>query len=149
MQGGVFIGSLFIERSPGGDRILPRVAVNVDTPVSELLFARTRLLSGTAYIQTSTWFISRELLLQIPFTQGLRRNQDADWMLHALTRPLRGSKYEPSIPAPVECQRARWDGPCSHRTRFLRDPDGRPRKLPSLPSECRPDVDRRNTAADQ
>jgi glycosyltransferase involved in cell wall biosynthesis len=87
MQGHVFIGSLFIERSPEGERILPRVAVNVDTPVSELLFARTGLFSGTAYIQTSTWFISRELLLEVPFTKGLRRNQDADWMLHALTRP--------------------------------------------------------------
>ncbi|MDQ1692940.1 MAG: hypothetical protein QOH85_475 [Acidobacteriaceae bacterium] len=87
MQGNIFIGSLFFERSPAGERILPRVAVNVDTPVSELLFARTGLLSGTAYIQTSTWFISRELLLEVPFTKGLRRNQDADWMLHALTRP--------------------------------------------------------------
>lgn len=83
----VFIGSSFIERSGTGDRILPRSAVDTSRHVSELLFCRKSLVSGTAYVQTSTWLISRELLLKIPLTKGLRRNQDADWMLHALTQP--------------------------------------------------------------
>lgn len=83
----VFVGSSFIERSSGGDRVLPRSAVDTRRPISELLFCRRSPVSGTAYVQTLTWVMSRDLLLEVPFTTGLRRNQDADWMLHALTRP--------------------------------------------------------------
>jgi len=86
-KGLLFVGSSFIERSGAGDRVLPRGIVDVTRHISELLFCRTSFLSGTAYVQTSTWLISRELLLNIPFTKGLRRNQDADWLLHALTQP--------------------------------------------------------------
>lgn len=82
-----FVGSSFVERSARGDRILPRVEVDTRCPISEVLFCRQSLTSGTGYVQTSTWLISRDLLLKVPFTKGLRRNQDADWMLHALTRP--------------------------------------------------------------
>jgi len=39
--------------------------------------------SGEGFLQTSTWFITRELLLRIPFTNGLRKCQDLDWLLHA------------------------------------------------------------------
>ena len=91
----VFIGSSFIERSGAGDRKLPRSAVDTTRHVSELLFCRRSPVSGTAYVQTSTWLISRELLLNIPFTKGLRRNQDADWMLHALTQPGASIHYLP------------------------------------------------------
>lgn len=82
-----FVGSFFIERSSTGDRVLPRGRVDLTRHISELLFCRSSLVSGTAYVQTSTWLISRDLLLNIPFTEGLKRNQDADWMLHALTTP--------------------------------------------------------------
>jgi hypothetical protein len=57
-----------------------------EVPVSEALFCRTSLRGGTGYVQTSTWFVSKELMLQVPFTPGLKRNQDADWMLRGLSR---------------------------------------------------------------
>lgn len=83
----LFIGSRFIERSERGDRILPRVDIGDGRHISEVLFCRDSPTSGTGYVQTSTWLISRDLLLEVPFTKGLKRNQDADWMIHALSRP--------------------------------------------------------------
>jgi glycosyltransferase involved in cell wall biosynthesis len=82
-----FIGSAFIERSSTGDRVLPKGTIDTSSHISEVLFCRRTLASGTGYVQTSTWLISRKLLLDFPFTKGLKRNQDADWMLHALSQP--------------------------------------------------------------
>ncbi|MCU1313761.1 MAG: glycosyl transferase, group 2 family protein [Acidobacteriaceae bacterium] len=83
----VFVASYYVERSSNGDRSLPKSRGIETRHPSEALFCRRTLTSGTDYVQTSTWFVSRRLMLEVPFTKGLKRNQDADWLLHALALP--------------------------------------------------------------
>jgi hypothetical protein len=39
------------------------------------------------YFQTSTFFCSRKLMLDVPFRRDLRSFQDIDWFLRAMTTP--------------------------------------------------------------
>jgi glycosyltransferase involved in cell wall biosynthesis len=77
------VASKFIERTETVDRILPmRIPVRGET-MSDYLFVRKGWNSGEGFLQTSTWFVTRELLLLVRFTKGLKRCQDLDWLLHA------------------------------------------------------------------
>lgn len=49
--------------------------------VVEYLFCRKSWRQGEAFLQTSTYFVSRTLALRIPFQQGLKRHQDWDWVV--------------------------------------------------------------------
>lgn len=80
----VFLGSQYIERSELGDRVLPRRSLECREAFSEFLFCRPNLSAGTGYVQTSTWLVSRPLIEVVQFTSKLKRNQDVDWMLHAM-----------------------------------------------------------------
>jgi glycosyltransferase involved in cell wall biosynthesis len=82
-----FIACKFVDRGRYGDRVLPAVAADLRLPFSEYLLCRTGLTGGTGYVQTSTWLVSRELAQRCKFTKGLRRNQDLDWMLRAMSLP--------------------------------------------------------------
>ncbi len=83
----IFIASRYFERSKLTERVLPTRSLESHLPFSEFLFCRTSLRGGTGYVQTSTWFVSKQLIDAVPFTKGLRRNQDVDWMLHAMAKP--------------------------------------------------------------
>jgi glycosyltransferase involved in cell wall biosynthesis len=80
----VFIASRYIERTANGDRVLPARSLEFQGSYSDFLFCRNDFRSGTGYVQTSTWLVSKELMYVCPFTTGLKRNQDADWLLHAM-----------------------------------------------------------------
>jgi glycosyltransferase involved in cell wall biosynthesis len=81
------VASQFIERTEGSERVLPRRMPERDEAFSEYLFARRGWQSGEGFLQTSTWFASRGLMLKMPFTRGLKRCQDLDWLLHATALP--------------------------------------------------------------
>jgi glycosyltransferase involved in cell wall biosynthesis len=83
----VFVGCQFIARDRFGDRIRPHKAYDPARSFSDYLFCRDSLRVGTGYMQTSTWLISSPLAKAVPFTPGLKRNQDSDWMLHAMAVP--------------------------------------------------------------
>lgn len=80
----VFVGSQFIQRDNYGDRILPVFAPIASEAFSEYLLGRTRNLGAGGYVQTSTWLVSGELARSVEFARNLKRNQDIDWMLHAV-----------------------------------------------------------------
>ena len=88
----IFIASRYVESSHLGDRVLPTRRLGLGIPFCEFLFCRKDLRSGTGYVQTSTWFVSKELMHAVPFTAGLQRNQDVDWMIHAMAQP--GCKFQ-------------------------------------------------------
>jgi glycosyltransferase involved in cell wall biosynthesis len=83
----VFVVSKFVERGEDADRVLPGRLPGVKEKFSDYMFSRKGWNSGEGFLQTSTWFVSRELLVQVPFTTGLKRCQDLDWLLHAATLP--------------------------------------------------------------
>lgn len=76
------VATALIARSPVADFRWPRRMPTA--PISEYLFVRNSLFQGEAVLQTSTWLTKRELLLKVPFTRGLRRHQDWDWILRAV-----------------------------------------------------------------
>jgi glycosyltransferase involved in cell wall biosynthesis len=80
----VFIASRYIERTVTGDRVLPARSLDFQGSYSDFLFCRYDFRSGTGYVQTSTWLVSKNLMDVCPFTAGLKRNQDVDWLLHAM-----------------------------------------------------------------
>jgi len=80
----VFVASQFIARGDKGDRVFPLYDMDPRTRFSDYLFCRTSILGGTGYVQTSTWFVSKLLANSVRFTKNLKRNQDVDWMLHAV-----------------------------------------------------------------
>ena len=82
----IFIGSQYLDRSVFGDVVQPRKSPRPEQPISEYLFCEVKLLGKReGFLQTSTWFISRDFLLKVPFTKNLKRNQDTDWLLRAFT----------------------------------------------------------------
>jgi glycosyltransferase involved in cell wall biosynthesis len=82
-----FVGSQFIERAKDAERVLPRRMPEKGERFSEYLFARRGWQSGEGFLQTSTWFVSRALMLKVPFTRDLQRCQDLEWLLHATALP--------------------------------------------------------------
>ena len=82
-----FVASRFIERTEAAERVLPRRMPTAGEIFSEYLFARRGWQSGEGFLQTSTWFVSRALMIKVPFTRDLKRCQDLDWLLHATALP--------------------------------------------------------------
>jgi len=85
--------SRLLARGPKADAIWPRKAPRA--PVSEYLFCRSSLFQGEGLIQTSSLLTKRELLLTVPFQDGLGKHQDWDWLLRALGVAGTGIEFEP------------------------------------------------------
>jgi glycosyltransferase involved in cell wall biosynthesis len=84
----LFVATQFV----GGGKVLPTKKLDGirsfrNPEFSDFLFRPSGFLSGGGYVQTSSWFVSRELALLTQFTPGLKRNQDVDWMLRAMRIP--------------------------------------------------------------
>jgi glycosyltransferase involved in cell wall biosynthesis len=71
-----------IGRTPKGDYIWPRRYPKRGEALSEYLFARNTWFRGEGQIQTSMIFTRRQLMLSVPFTSGMSRNDDSDWYVH-------------------------------------------------------------------
>ncbi len=81
------ISSQLIVRTPRMD-FSPAVHTSQpDQQVSEHLFCRRSLDDCPYAMQTSTLFVSRSLMVAVPFRRGLKRHQDWDWLLRASTHP--------------------------------------------------------------
>lgn len=85
-----------IARTPPADYTWPRRFPLPGEPISEYLFCRKSLFCGEAVIGTPTLLTRRELLLQHPFRDGLRKHQDSDWVIRAASREGVGFEFEPN-----------------------------------------------------
>ncbi|MFI1990770.1 glycosyltransferase family 2 protein [Actinoplanes sp. NPDC020271] len=77
------VASRLINRTPRADSIMPRRLPEPGEPLSEYLTVRRGLFYGDGFIQTSTILAPTELFRRVPFTVGLRRQQELDWTLRA------------------------------------------------------------------
>lgn len=76
------VTSKYLERRTGKvDMIRPRRLPRKKERISDYMF------DYLCYFQTSTFFCSRELFLDIPFKIGLKSFQDIDWFLHINSDP--------------------------------------------------------------
>jgi len=70
-----------IARTPGRDYVWPRRMPDSDEQIGEYILARRTLTRGEGYIQTSTLFVRRSLMLAQPFKSGQLKHQDTEWVL--------------------------------------------------------------------
>jgi glycosyltransferase involved in cell wall biosynthesis len=78
----VVIGTCrMIARTPGGDYVWPRRMPGSNEQIGEYILARRTLTRGEGYIQTSTLFVRRSLMLAQPFKSGQLKHQDTEWVL--------------------------------------------------------------------
>jgi glycosyltransferase involved in cell wall biosynthesis len=78
------VATRLINRTPRADSVMPRRLPEPGEPVSEYLTVRRGLFYGDGFIQTSTLLVPTELVRRVPFTVGLRRQQELDWTLRAV-----------------------------------------------------------------
>jgi glycosyltransferase involved in cell wall biosynthesis len=78
------VATRLINRTPRADSIMPRRLPGPGEPLSEYFTVRRGLFYGDGFIQTSTIMVPAELLRRVPFTVGLRRQQELDWALRAV-----------------------------------------------------------------
>ena len=77
----VFVACRFIERTQSMERVMPESLPTPGQHFSEYIYCEG------GYLQPSTFFGSRALLLEVPFTAGLRHIEDTDWLLRAMGHP--------------------------------------------------------------
>lgn len=92
------VASRFIARSPRCEYLWPRRLPEPAEPMSDYLFVRRSFFFGEGLLQTSTLFAPRELLQQVPFSAGLKKHQDWDWVLRAAQQE--GVRFE-ILPEPL------------------------------------------------
>jgi glycosyltransferase involved in cell wall biosynthesis len=78
------VASRLLNRTPRAESVMPRRLPEPGEPLSEYLTVRRGLFYGDGFIQTSTIMAPTELLRRLPFTVGLRRQQELDWTLRAV-----------------------------------------------------------------
>src|SRR5262245_52536560 len=79
------VASRLINKTPRATFVMPRRLPSAGEPLSEYLTVRRGLFHGDGFIQTSAIMAPTELLRRVPFTVGLRRLQELDWTLRALS----------------------------------------------------------------
>jgi glycosyltransferase involved in cell wall biosynthesis len=75
--------SRVIARTPRGDFLMPHRGPRFSESVDEYLYCRRTLRSGEVFLHTSNLLAPRQLFNRVPFTPGLRKWQDVDWLLRA------------------------------------------------------------------
>jgi glycosyltransferase involved in cell wall biosynthesis len=84
----VLIGTCrMIARTPGGDYVWPRRMPARNEQIGEYILARRTFTRGEGYIQTSTFFVRRSLMLAQPFKSGQLKHQDTEWVLRLARLP--------------------------------------------------------------
>ncbi|TCB99012.1 glycosyltransferase family 2 protein [Micromonospora zingiberis] len=81
------VASRLINKTPRAEFVMPRRLPEPGEPVCEYLTRRRGLFHGDGFIQTSTILAPTELLRRVPFTVGLRRQQELDWTVRASSQP--------------------------------------------------------------
>jgi glycosyltransferase involved in cell wall biosynthesis len=84
----VLIASQYVDRMTNGDLIRPRKFLKPAQAISDYLWSDPSFFGGIeGFPQTSTWLFSRDLIVDVPFTPGLRCLQDLDWLVRGLSMP--------------------------------------------------------------
>jgi glycosyltransferase involved in cell wall biosynthesis len=78
------VASRLLNKTPRADYVMPRRLPEPGEHLSEYFLVRKGLFHGEGFIQTSTIMTRTELLREVPFTVGLRRQQELDWTLRAI-----------------------------------------------------------------
>ncbi|MEV4640004.1 glycosyltransferase family 2 protein [Actinoplanes sp. NPDC049548] len=78
------VATPLLNRTPRAEFVMPRRLPAEGEHLSEYFTVRRGLFHGEGFIQTSTILATTDLLREVPFTVGLRRQQELDWTLRAI-----------------------------------------------------------------
>jgi glycosyltransferase involved in cell wall biosynthesis len=87
------ISCKIIGRTPIADHIWPTAQPSL--PIAEYLMRRRGLFQGEGGLYCPTLIARRDLFLRCPFTSGLKRHQDYDWVIRAFNVPGVGLEFVP------------------------------------------------------
>jgi glycosyltransferase involved in cell wall biosynthesis len=79
------IACRLVNRTPRADLVMPRRLPAAGEPLSEYFTLRRGLFHGDGFIQTSMIMAPTELLRRVPFDPKVRRMQELDWTVRALS----------------------------------------------------------------
>jgi glycosyltransferase involved in cell wall biosynthesis len=77
----ILVSCKFLARTTKGDTVCPARIPASTEPIDEYMCCPKGYRQGEGFLQTSTYLVSRELILRVPFLSGLRRGQDFVWMM--------------------------------------------------------------------
>jgi glycosyltransferase involved in cell wall biosynthesis len=90
----LFSATQYYDRQDGRVATRPASFPGQNDHISEYLFCRLdRFGRRLTFLQTSTWVIRRDFLVEHPFTPRLRRNQDTDWLLRYFPLAAEQSRF--------------------------------------------------------
>lgn len=75
------VSCVFIARSSGGDRLWPQRMPDAHEVMSEYLYCQRGLRGGEGMLLPSTLLMPKALLERVPYSVGLPRFNDVDWLL--------------------------------------------------------------------
>jgi glycosyltransferase involved in cell wall biosynthesis len=75
------VSSRFIALTSKGELTWPRRLLAPGEHLSDYLFARNSLFAGEGFMQTSTFFTKKELLINVPFSNNKYKHEDWEWLL--------------------------------------------------------------------
>jgi glycosyltransferase involved in cell wall biosynthesis len=75
--------SRVVVRTPAQESVFPRRGPDPGETIPHYLFCRKTLLPWEVLMQSSNLFTSRALLERVPFTNGLGKWDDTDWLMRA------------------------------------------------------------------
>jgi glycosyltransferase involved in cell wall biosynthesis len=85
------ISGMIIARTPRVDYVWPRTMPF--SPIADYIMQRKGLFQGEGILHTSTLLAPAELFRQCPFSSGLKRHQDWDWLIRAFNLPGVGLEF--------------------------------------------------------
>jgi glycosyltransferase involved in cell wall biosynthesis len=105
----VFCATQYLDNRAGRQSVKPRMFPSDMQHISEYLFCELDYIGRRdCFLQTSTWMARRSFFISMPFTRGLRKNQDTDWLLRAfagcsgrsvfISEPLAIFHRQPGLP---------------------------------------------------
>ena len=83
----VLVFSRMLVRFADTEYVWPRRIPRSGETMSDYLFIRKSIGFGEGFLQTSSFFTSRKMFLEVPFRKGQQRFQDTDWLLRASSHP--------------------------------------------------------------
>jgi glycosyltransferase involved in cell wall biosynthesis len=102
----LFTATQYLDKKADSVIVFPVYFPAPSQPISEYLFCGISWLGRReTFMQTSTWMARRSFFIDHPFTPGLKRNQDSDWLIRAFRDGLDKAAFVPEPLAIFEDRR--------------------------------------------
>lgn len=104
--------------TPRGRYQWPRRFPKPGQPISEYLFVRNSVFQGEGFLPTPTLLVKRELMQLVPFSSGLKKHQDWDWILRVAQLDAVSFKIVPEPLVKIYFEEARISVSSTNRWKF-------------------------------